>query len=390
MTISSTSSPDPARSRIPCARSRRARSCSPDRPNVCWPAISGRALSGMNFTGLAAMFGRLLPVVPVLRPALAELVAEQVRHAVPAQLLSAVVGARLGNLTQVPRVTDHLAAAGVFADPSEPGMFDIDDFVVGATDHRLFVLSARTGEEVAPLPLHAVNIANHLPNVVRLLVEIGAYTTPPWQLWSWGAAEHLPYLPRIRYGRTILTPARWLLDHRLRTDQTNWPSRFERWRAHWGIPDIVYAVRADRRLRLDLRSPLEVALLRDDVRKHPTLVLQEEPAGGTYDSGWAQGHSTEIVVPLRARTATGPPPPASYSCPALPRPDQCTSQAASGCRCGSTPTARDTTTCSASTCRRCLPARKISPIAGSFFVIRTKSHISESVFTASRKCCAPS
>jgi thiopeptide-type bacteriocin biosynthesis protein len=259
------------------------------------------ALSGLNFTRLGAMFGRLLPVVPDLRPAVTDLISDRITNAVPAQLVTALVGARLGNVSQVPPMTGHRLPVGVFADRSEPGTVDLDDLVVGADQDRFFVLSSRTGEEVVPLPLHALNATNHLPNVSRLLVEIGASHTPPWQIWNWGAAEQLPYLPRIRYERTILSPARWLVDPVLsagRLEWSDWLRKFEQWRTDWRLPDIVYAVRSDRRLRVDLRSELDLRLLYDDLRNQPSIVLQEEPAGGTHDFGWAQGHCTEIVVPL--------------------------------------------------------------------------------------------
>ncbi|KAB2339290.1 lantibiotic dehydratase [Actinomadura rudentiformis] len=255
--------------------------------------------TAMNFTRPGAMAGRFLHILPELGPAVAEVARDEAAPATPAQVVGPVLDSRLSNVAQVPLLADDLVAAGVFAD--RPEALDLDDLLIGADHDRFLVISRRDGRELAPMPFNALNPQLTLPNAVRLLIEIGESCTPPWPLWSWGAAGGMPYLPRVRRGRTILAPARWLPDSRLteESDWATWVRAFERWRADWAVPDIVYATYTDHRVRLDLTSPAHLQMLRADLRKRPATVLQEAPAGGRYGFGWARGHATEIVVPMR-------------------------------------------------------------------------------------------
>ncbi|GAA3075807.1 lantibiotic dehydratase [Streptosporangium carneum] len=252
-----------------------------------------------NFTRPGAMFGRFLHLLPELGPAVAAAARDEAAPAVPAQLVGPTVHSRTSNVAQVPRLTEDVLRIGVFAD--RPGDLGLDDLLVGADRHRFFVVSRHDRRELAPMTFNALNPQLTMPNAARFLMEVGESRTPHWPLWTWGAAERLPYLPRVRRGRTIFASARWLPDPRLRgeEDWAAWRRVFDRWRADWAVPDVVYATSADHRVRLDLTSASHVRLLHADLRKRPGIVLQEEPAGGRHGSGWAGGHATEVVVPLR-------------------------------------------------------------------------------------------
>ncbi|QXJ23765.1 lantibiotic dehydratase [Actinomadura graeca] len=256
-------------------------------------------MTAMNFTRPGAMSGRFLHLLPGLGAAVSETAREEAAPAVPVQVVGPVLDSRSANVAQVPRLTGELAATGVFADG--PEALSLDDLLVGADHDRFVVVSRRDGRELAPMPFHALNLQLTTPNAVRLLMEIGEGRTPAWPLWSWGTAERMPYLPRVRRGRTILSPARWLPDPRLtqEVDWAAWKRLFERWRADWAVPDIVYATYTDHRVRLDLGSVAHLKTLHAELRKRPGTVLQEAPAGGRHGFGWARGHATEIAVPMR-------------------------------------------------------------------------------------------
>jgi hypothetical protein len=50
----------------------------------------------------------------------------------------------------------------------------------------------------------------------------------------------LPYLPRLRYGKTVLAPARWLLAAADLPAPTaplpEWASALDAWRERWRVP----------------------------------------------------------------------------------------------------------------------------------------------------------
>ena len=255
-------------------------------------------LAPLNFTMRGAMFGRFLRLLPGLSEPLAacarELAADDTDVV---QVMAVTIWPRSANVAQVSRLTSSLVTAGVFADAADPQVLGIDEIAIGAHLDRLYAISLRTGQEILPLLFHANDVRITAPNAVRLLHEISQYHLPTWRLWSWGsAAERLTFLPRLRYGRTILGSARWLLPAEL-TNATmswaDWERACARWRAEWDIPDRVEAVRDDVALSLDLGSASGLRALREEISGG--TVIHEEPLGGHYGTAWAGG------MPLRSR-----------------------------------------------------------------------------------------
>ncbi|MGW3123459.1 lantibiotic dehydratase [Streptomyces sp. NPDC001107] len=262
-------------------------------------------LSSMNYTRPGAMFGRFLHLLPKLRDPFARCVDDLTATwspATAAHLVAPTIPARSANVAQVPRLTPDTLVLGAFADTADPQVLRLDDLAVGAHHDRLYVVSLRSGEEVVPLPFNANEMRTTAPDPVRMLFQIGAFRTPKWSMWSWGtAAERLPFLPRIRYGRTILASARWLPDQRLTDptlDRTQWRHLLDQWREEWRVPDRVEAACADQLLPLDLRSAADVHILHEQLLRTPGTVVREEPLGGAYGTGWAGGRACELAVPL--------------------------------------------------------------------------------------------
>jgi thiopeptide-type bacteriocin biosynthesis protein len=146
---------------------------------------------------------------------------------------------------------------------------------------------------------------------MRFLCEITRSHTAVYMPFSWGAARALPRLPRLRYGRAILTVARWNLSADDLPDRhTAWPrwtDAVTRWRSQLQVPNLVHLVEADNLLRLDLTIDAHLALLRMHLDRHGRARLDEAPPASAY--GWIDGHAHEIVIPL-ARTEPSRRPPA--------------------------------------------------------------------------------
>lgn len=83
------------------------------------------------------------------------------------------------------------------------------------------------------------------------------------------------------------------------------------WRARWSVPRQVYVAFGDNRMLLDLDVPEQLGLLLDELIRLPSghsLEIQEALPGPS--DGWLKGptgaHLTELVVPLRRTSVTGP------------------------------------------------------------------------------------
>lgn len=208
------------------------------------------------------------------------------------------------NVAHAPRLTSHRVALGVLADRDDPGVDGLDDLAVYADAGHLRVWSSSLGQELTPLVPTMLNTYTYAPNAARLLAELGDARRGPWGPWSWGPLDGLPYLPQVRFRRTVVSRARWRPPAGLRSASTGWEAwraELAGWRQRWRVPDLVELVENDNRLRLDLRRTLHLRLLRRELAREVPAVLREVLPGARF--GWLDGHNHEIVVPLVARPA---------------------------------------------------------------------------------------
>lgn len=189
-----------------------------------------------------------------------------------------------------------------------------DDLAVACDGRRMYLAAPERGQRIEAVGMHALNLKEHTPPLVRFLTELSRAQCAQVTLFGWGAANAMPFLPRVRYGRTVLAPARWRLEAAElpgRNDsRAEWDTALEDWRSRRRMPARVHLAQGDRLLLLDLGTAAHRSLLRLHLSGAPAAVLVEAPAADAY--GWCEGRAHEVVVPLKA---TRPP-----AWPALPTP----------------------------------------------------------------------
>jgi len=222
--------------------------------------------------------------------------------AIVAQLSGGTLSTAAENVSRTPRILRHLIALGEHHPPGDEGLIDLADLAVTGDADHLWLVSLSHGRPVEPIACHAVELTRSAHPLLRFLSEIATARAATCAPFSWGAASRLPYLPRLRHGRTILTPARWLLPAAAlpaaHADFPTWTAGLATWRERCGIPDVVFVGEDDRRLRLDLTEPAHQHLLRADLDQAGRATLREAPPDD--GAGWCDGRITEIVVPLVA------------------------------------------------------------------------------------------
>ncbi|MFF4160935.1 lantibiotic dehydratase [Streptomyces sp. NPDC001678] len=228
--------------------------------------------------------------------------------AVAAQLRFPPPRGATANVALVPRRLPHTITLGAFADRTDGTDLGVSDLAVVADVHRLAVVAPRLGKEVVPVVPSMLATVWHAPNAARFLHEVTQNGLPAWPRWRWGAADDLPYLPRVRRGRTVLALARWRPTDPALSDRAtapgDWERLFDAWRSRWRVPDRVESVTGDNRVALDLRRPFHRALLRDEWLRRPGGVLQEPPADCGHGFGWLaegterSGRVNEIAFPM--------------------------------------------------------------------------------------------
>jgi thiopeptide-type bacteriocin biosynthesis protein len=222
------------------------------------------------------------------------------------------------NVCRIPGFTDHVLRFGEHHRP-DPADITLGDLAILATYDRLYLVSMSRQQVIEPQVLHALAMQKQPPPLVRFLAHLARGSGALWTEVDWGPhCADLPFLPRLRYRRSIIAPARWQLSAAALPSgsaaTSGWETAFVEWRARWRLPDVVELRDDDRTLRLDLTVPAHRVLLRQHLDQQPAAAFTEAP-GTVRDFGWAAGHVHEIAMPfVTAR------PPAPSPLPAAPVP----------------------------------------------------------------------
>jgi thiopeptide-type bacteriocin biosynthesis protein len=216
------------------------------------------------------------------------------------QLSGPPLETRLATVARSPELLPVLPAGDFHPDPQ----WTLADLAVAGDGYRLWLVSLSTGRPVEPLLVNSVLLPTIQQPVIRFLTEIWAAWAAPCARFDWGHARTLPFLPRVRRGRSILHPARWNIPATaLPSRTTTWPQWRDAWQRHrerYRVPREVLIGADDVRLRLDLDETAHLAVLRSHLGRRADAVLTEAPD----PSGWIGGRPAELLLTL---TLTPPP-----------------------------------------------------------------------------------
>jgi thiopeptide-type bacteriocin biosynthesis protein len=265
------------------------------------------AVRGAGATALATS-GRLVDVLDVADQRLGEYrrLPVAVNGAALAQLSFPAPDPHLRNVHRTPPVLAEVISLGEHRDAA-PGL-GVRDLAVTADQRRMYVVSLSRRQVVEPIVTHAAG-RHTMPALARLLFEIPRTTTAAISLFDWGPARCLPFRPRVRRGRCILSAARWRVSRDQLPGRTAsraaWVAAVAALRDRLRWPATVYVGTRDRRLWLNLDDTADLAVLRDHVTttEGPITVME---APSTADYGWLDGRAHEVVLPL---VSTAPPAP---------------------------------------------------------------------------------
>lgn len=222
--------------------------------------------------------------------------------AVRAQISAPPMKQQTYNVARAPVVAPEVLSLGEY---NPAATLDLNDLGVIADAHRLYLVSLSTRRVIEPSVMNAVELSHATHPLVRFLCEVHRSHTAILIPFAWGAAARLPFLPEVRYGRTILSAACWRLRAEDLGDGKDRMITFTNWRVQYGVPRTVYVGSSDQLLRLDLDLAAHRHLLRHEVARHRTVILHEAPDEAAF--GWI-GHAHEVVLPFASHQPPTPAP----------------------------------------------------------------------------------
>ncbi|HEX4965613.1 MAG TPA: lantibiotic dehydratase [Thermoanaerobaculia bacterium] len=229
----------------------------------------------------ARLFGRFCHWDPVLdREVRSHLRAEEALRsdAVFAEIVHLPDG-RVGNLLVRPALRDreitYLGRSGV---PRDRQIL-LTDLLVSVVGGAIRLRSRSLGVEVIPRMTTAHSFVRGLAPY-RFLCHLQSQGCTPALKWTWGVGETLPFLPRVRYGRIVLSRARWLvsgseIEPLAKAGDAARYALARAWRKSRGLPRIVQLAEFENELPVDFDNPLSLDTFVQLVRGRSEVTLLE-------------------------------------------------------------------------------------------------------------------
>ncbi|MEO7195863.1 MAG: lantibiotic dehydratase family protein [Pseudonocardiaceae bacterium] len=154
------------------------------------------------------------------------------------------------NVVRTPQLLSRVISLSEHRTP-HGDLIPLHDLAVSADSRWLYLVQLSTGRRIEPRVLHALEAGLQTPPLARFLAEVTIGRCAVYSAFDWGAAVRLPYLPRVRYGRSVLSPARWLLaagELPARTaTRSDWETALDAWRRRLRVPVTVVLCQSDHR-----------------------------------------------------------------------------------------------------------------------------------------------
>lgn len=222
------------------------------------------------------------------------------RNSLLAQLSAGPLYTRSGNVARTMRAAKTLISLGEHRSDGGPEQIPLSDLAVTADASRLHLVSISRGRAVRTMMPNALDLNVHTHPLARFLLEAPVALAAPCTTFDWGAASALPFVPALRYGRTVLSPARWTLEADSLPDRdvdfSQWDAAFIAWSKTNRLPRHVSVGDGDRCMTLDLTEPSHRVLLRAEANRSGQARIRT--AAGPGDLGWTDGRPHEITIPM--------------------------------------------------------------------------------------------
>jgi thiopeptide-type bacteriocin biosynthesis protein len=177
----------------------------------------------------------------------------------------------------------------------------VNDLLVGIQANRVVLCSKRLNKEVIPRLTTAHNFSMTTLPVYQFLCDLQFQNIRSIG-WHWGILENRSFLPRVSYGKFIISKARWVLtkedvkDAGKKNDE-ELPNYFTGIKKLKNLPDYVLLSQGDNELLLHLDNIFCLKLLLTEINKNESVILAESL--DTPGSCWIKSpdghHAAEFV-----------------------------------------------------------------------------------------------
>ena len=226
------------------------------------------------------------------------------RGSLTAELVFFPLDARNLNVASHPPYESHEIQIGLYREPEGTVRISPADLWVGARDDgSLYVWSAVLRREVDVVENHAFITRKFGSFCARLLstISLDGVTMP--RSIDWGALALMPFLPRIRDRKVVLSRARWRFVPPRGADAQTWANALRTFAAAWRMPRWLLFADDDRQVLLDLTSAVSLRMAYALAKEKPAVFEETWAPDEEWLTGEAGRYVAEFVASFTAESS---------------------------------------------------------------------------------------
>lgn len=217
--------------------------------------------------------------------------------------------ARVGNILQRPRLRDYeivyLGNGSVPVDNQIP----LTDLMVSVRKNEVILRSKKLNRRVVPRLSTAHNFVSGSLPAYKFLGDLQFQQLQNSISWRWNNLNDEPFLPRVRYGKIILSKCTWLLqkkdcpelNEKKGIENIDLYEFFGKIREKLRLPQYVVIAEGDNELMINMQNESSLHILAGAIVKKERVVLQEFLS--TEDKCFVEGQSgrytNEVIIPFK-------------------------------------------------------------------------------------------
>lgn len=202
---------------------------------------------------------------------------------------------RIGNILMRPIMRNYEIPYLCGSTLDKDFQIPVTDLLVGIENGNVVLFSKKLKKRVIPRMTNAHNFSMTTLPVYQFLCDLQFQKMKSYG-WSWGILDSRPFLPRVSYGKYIISKAKWTITKEdikecEKKNDNEVLAIFKRIAQQRKLPRYLLLSQGDNELMLDLQNIYCIRLLQAEINKFHSCLLTE--TFDTIDQSWIkseEGH----------------------------------------------------------------------------------------------------
>ncbi|MBK7652703.1 MAG: lantibiotic dehydratase [Flammeovirgaceae bacterium] len=187
---------------------------------------------------------------------------------------------RVGNVLIRPAFRKYEIPILTIASVDVEHTIELSDILISLRNNKIVLRSKKFGKEILPRNSTAHNYSNDTVPYYYFLCDLQQQDSAVRLNWDWGLLNEFKFLPRIKYGRVILSKARWTLEEKdlsvsAKQSESEFRDKINSYRKDNNLPQWVILAQGDNQLPLDLEDTLSLKIVRQELARNKKIILEE-------------------------------------------------------------------------------------------------------------------